>query len=397
MLRLPEPPRLLAFRSLALRNPDVTQNRYPSWAPRFWHGMHVSAWFRLLRQNAFRVHPTRWGLAATVSGVTCFNSTMRLWNEAAYRSRIDATELVAPPIFIVGHWRSGTTYLHELMSCDDRLTTPTSYQCFAANHFLVTQSWLPKLIWFLMPAKRPMDNVRTSWDSPQEDEFALCSLGVPSPYLRIAFPNGPLRYWEYLDLQNLSEKERSTWEQRFVSFLRALTVSGQKQIVLKSPTHTARIATLARLFPNSRFVHIVRDPRTLFPSTMNLWQVLDDAQALQRPHHRDLQDYVFETFERMDDAFQAQREQLAPEQIVEVRYEDLVAAPIEEMAKIYEHLKLGDFQQMRPRLEAMTRAKRRYKTNQYELPADTEQQILSRWRSYAVRYGYLTAAGTLVD
>jgi omega-hydroxy-beta-dihydromenaquinone-9 sulfotransferase len=354
--------------------------------------MRISAWLRLLWQNQFRVHPTRLGLAFTVSGATCFNSTMRLLNEAFYRQRINNTPLVAPPVFIVGHWRSGTTYLHELMSCDERLTTPSSYQCFAANHFLFTQSWLPKLIWFLMPTRRPMDNVRTSWDSPQEDEFALCSLGAPSPYLRIAFPNNPRRYDEYLDLAGITDEARESWEQQLVSFLRALTVCSHKQLVLKSPTHTARVATLARLFPGSRFVHIVRDPRTLFPSTMKLWQVLDEAQALQRPDHRNLQDYVFETFERMYDAFESQRAELTPEQLVEVRYEDVVASPIDAMRSIYERLDLGDFEAMRPRLEAMTRAKRRYKTNRYELPADTEQLILSRWRNYATKYGYLEAA-----
>jgi hypothetical protein len=37
------------------------------------------------------------------------------------------------------------------------------------------------------------------WDRPQEDEFALANLGVPSPYLAWAFPHhGPVND-EYLD------------------------------------------------------------------------------------------------------------------------------------------------------------------------------------------------------
>ena len=36
-----------------------------------------------------------------------------------------------------------------------------------------------------------MDNMAAGWDHPQEDEFALCNMGVPSPYLTIIFPNRP--------------------------------------------------------------------------------------------------------------------------------------------------------------------------------------------------------------
>ena len=34
-----------------------------------------------------------------------------------------------------------------------------------------------------------MDNMKAGWDRPQEDEFGLCMMGQPSPYLTIAFPN----------------------------------------------------------------------------------------------------------------------------------------------------------------------------------------------------------------
>ena len=42
-----------------------------------------------------------------------------------------------------------------------------------------------------MPSRRPMDNMPAGWDRPQEDEFALCMMGQPSPYADIAFPNRP--------------------------------------------------------------------------------------------------------------------------------------------------------------------------------------------------------------
>jgi LPS sulfotransferase NodH len=345
-------------------------------------------WWRLLRRNHFRVHPLRWGLAGTVSALTLFNSTMGTLSRWRYGHRVQGTRLTADPIFIVGHWRSGTTYLHELLSCDTRFATPTTYECFAANHFLFTRSWLPRLAWFIMPSQRPMDNVRTGWDSPQEDEFALCSLGTPSPYLRMAFPNEPDQYLEYLDLQTLPAEALRDWQGKLNDFLSKLTWLHQKRLILKSPTHTARIAVLAQMFPQAKFLHIVRNPLTVYPSTLNLWHVLDAAQGLQIPHNRHLKAYVLAAFERMYTAFERQRAALRGDQIFDLRYEDLVDDPVVVLRTAYEHLQLGDFEAVRPALETMTQANRRYRTNQYQLDEPTVNEIMTRWSDYAVRYGY---------
>jgi omega-hydroxy-beta-dihydromenaquinone-9 sulfotransferase len=350
--------------------------------------MQFGSWLRLLRRNRFRVHPTRWGLAMTITSLTVFNSLMGRFSRWRYRDRVEATELVETPIFIVGHWRSGTTYLHELLSLDARFASPTTYECFAANHFLSTAFWLPRLVWFLMPARRPMDNVHAGWDSPQEDEFALCSLGVPSPYLRMAFPNEPDQYLEYLDLQTLPAPALRDWQDALWHFLRCLTFRHQKRLILKSPTHTARIRLLAQMFPQARFLHIVRNPLSVYPSTINLWQVLDEAQGLQRPHHRQLKSYVLAAFERMYTAFETQRAELRPDQIFDLRYEDLVDDPVKALQQAYAHLRLGDFENIRPALESIAQTKRRYQTNQYDLPEELANEILQRWSVYARRYGY---------
>ena len=368
--------------------PQRPRPAYPAWAPRFWHGMRFTDWLRLLRRHRFRVHPLRLGLATTVTLTTIVNSQLAALTRAVFGRRIRQTELVAAPIFIVGHWRSGTTYLHELMACDARFATPTTYQCFAASHFLLTQAWIPRLAWFLLPSQRPMDNVRNGWHMPQEDEFALCALGLPSPYLRIAFPNEAQRHFEFLDLQDIAPQERSRWETGLRHFLRSLTVATGKQLVLKSPTHTARLEVLARLFPNARFVHITRDPSAVFPSTINLWRVLDEAQSLQRPHHRTLEEYVCEAFTRMYRAFESQRARIAPEQVCDIRYEDLVKDPLATMRQVYTHLDLGGFDDVEPALRELTQAQRDYRTNTFDLSPTIQTLIREHCRDYAEKYGY---------
>lgn len=330
----------------------------------------------------------RWGLATTITGLTVFNSTMRLASQLRYGRRVRETTLVEDPIFIVGHWRSGTTYLHELLSCDDRFATPTTYQCFAANHFLLTDGWLPRMVWFLVPSRRPMDNVQVGWQAPQEDEFALCSLGTPSPYLRIAFPNDEDNCLRYLDLHDLDAASLQAWQDALRWFLQSMTLATGRQLVLKSPTHTARVGLLAEMFPRAKFLHIVRDPPTLYASTLKLWRVLDRAQGLQLPHFRQLESYVIEAFCQMYAAFERDRQTLSADRVHDLRYEDLVRDPLGELERAYARLQLGDFAQVRSSLEAFTSSKREYQTNRYELDAETRARIERAWGFYAERYGY---------
>ena len=162
---------------------------------------------------------------------------------------------------MIGHWRSGTTLLHELLVLDSRHTYADTYDCFAPNHFLVS-SWLIRpTLGLLMPARRPVDNMAAGWDHPQEDEFALCNMGVPSPYLTAAFPNCPSQYPEYLDLRDVPPAAVQRWKDSLRWFLTCLTVRRPKRIVLKSPAHTCRIKVLLEMFPNAKFVHIV--PRSI--------------------------------------------------------------------------------------------------------------------------------------
>jgi hypothetical protein len=302
--------------------------------------------------------------------------------------RVAKTEIKHEPLFIIGHWRAGTTLLHELMVLDERHTSPTTYECLVPNHFLLSEDFVCRWLNFLLPAHRPMDNMLAGWDRPQEDEFALCNLGLPSPYLRIAFPNHPPQDTDYLTLEGLPPEKLDHWKRVFLNFLRQITYRTPKRIVLKSPPHTCRIKTLLEMFPKARFVHIVRDPFVLFPSTMNLWRTLYKRHGMQVPQYEGLAEHVFETFERMYERFEAERELIAPERFCEVRYEDLVLDPVENVRAIYEKLGLGEFDAVFPALETYVAGTEGYQTNRYELAPDERDEIRRRWGRYLRKYGY---------
>src|SRR5215831_1243496 len=221
----------------------------PEWTPRIWEGIDFFAWVRLLARNRFAVDSSCLYIAIVVTFVSIFHSILRLLQEAWLGGHVRPTVIRQPPIFIVGHWRTGTTLLHELLVLDRRHAYPTTYECLAPNHFLLSEKLLTRLFSWMTPAHRPMDNMAAGWDRPQEDEFALCMLGLPSPYLKIAFPNRPEPYPESDDLEGMPPRRRAAWKRGFYRFLQTLTYKDPGRLVLKSPTHSCRIPTLLEMFP----------------------------------------------------------------------------------------------------------------------------------------------------
>src|SRR5436190_15005136 len=119
--------------SLKDRPEKIEVHPYRAWAARFWHGMLTSAWLRLLARNRFQIHPLRIGLACTISFATVVNSLLHPLERLIFGRGIARTEIRKAPIFILGHWRSGTTLLHELLVLDQRHGFPTTYECLAPN------------------------------------------------------------------------------------------------------------------------------------------------------------------------------------------------------------------------------------------------------------------------
>ena len=358
------------------------------WTPRIWQGLDFVAWVQLLVRNRAALSPSCAYMGAVITVVSAVHTLLRLVERACYGRRVAATAFPAPPIFIVGHWRTGTTLVHELLGLDERHTYPTTYECLEPNHFLLTEWVFRRWPRLLMASRRPMDNMAAGWDRPQEDEFALCMMGQPSPYLKIAFPNRPAPDPRYLDLEGLSPRALAAWERAFVGFLRRVTFRRPRRLVLKSPTHSCRIPALLKLFPDARFVHVVRDPYVVFPSTVHLWRSLWATHGLQRPRFEGLEEYVFAHFLHLDDRLEQGRALVDPARFCEVRYEDLVRDPIGQMQALYEHLELGEFERLRPRLERYLAGLSGYETNRYTLPADLRAEIERRWGHVIRRYGY---------
>ena len=356
--------------------------------PRIWSGMGLPSYLGLLARNRFAIGWRRIPMALVLGGITTSNSLMGGLSRLVYGRRIADTQIKQDPVFIVGHWRSGTTFLHELLCQDERHTYPTTYECFQPRHFLLTEEICCRWFSFMMPKKRLQDDVPMGLRRPQEDEFALFNLGERSSFFTVAFPNRSPQDEEYLDLEGLPPEALEKWKATLRRFLTEITYTRPQRIVLKSPQHTARVKHLLQMFPGARFVYIVRDPQAVYASTMKLWKLMFTTQGFQTPTFAGLEEYVFETFNRMHGAFERARPLIPPSHFAEVKYEDLVADPLAQVERIYGEIGLEEFEPARPAVERYLESMAGYQTNRYTLEPEVRREIAARWGDFIKQHGY---------
>lgn len=364
-------------------------NSYPPWAPRIWSGLRPRDHWDLLAENQFSIHPSRYPMTGLVSIWSLFNAGMSLVQKITHQKRIDQTEIAEPPIFIIGHWRSGTTLLHELLSLDSNFAYPSNLETFVPHHFLVSQPVVKPLLRWLLPGKRPMDNMSVAPDLPQEDEFALLLLGAASHYRRMGFPATTNEYFRYLDSQNLDPHQIEKFERLLRYFFKSLTYKHGRRLVLKSPPHTGRIRSLANWFPGAKFVHISRDPFDVVPSTMRLWKIADDVHAYQKRRYSDVEllDYICRCKDVMYAAYHRDKVVLSENQLVEVRFGDLTANPVDTIRSIYESLELDGFGQLEKAIEENFSNRREHKKNVHNIDSFVDR-IAVEWSDYMQWFGY---------
>ncbi len=327
-------------------------------------------------------------MAAIITLLSLSNSLLAYISDRRYARQVTDTKINPPPLFVLGHWRTGTTLLHELLVKDDRFSFPTTFQCMTPHHFLWSDRWLSSRLDWLMPSRRPMDDMAIGMNRPQEDEFALVNLGLGSPYLEWAFPNRRQCYDAYLTLHSLSDDERANWKSQFERFVKQLYLLNPKRVVLKSPTHTARIRTLLEIFPDARFVHIVRNPLQSIPSTVRTWTRVCDAISLQVRREPVTVDRILDVFEVMYHRFDSDCGLIPPDRIVEIRYEDLVANPLPQLQGIYSSLGLDDFEYAQPAISTYLASTANYKPNNLQITDDVKEKIRTRCGKYMSKYGY---------
>ncbi|MFN7175105.1 MAG: sulfotransferase family protein, partial [Thermaurantiacus tibetensis] len=296
-----------------------------------------------------------------------------------------------PPLFVLGHWRSGTTHLVNILGQADFAYVPP-VAVGMPWEMLTLGRLLRPLLERALPEGRYIDRVAVTPTSPQEDEIAIANMSAISFYHGIYLPSGFDRFVPRgLFFEGASKADVAEWTEAFVLFTRKVSwAAGRKPALVKNPVYTARAGMLRKLFPRAKFIHIHRDPFDVFLSMRNFWARLFEALALQPFDHVDIDEVVLSTYARMMTAFEEQTRGWAAPDFVEVAYADLDARPLETVAHIYEALALPGFNAVRPKMAAYLETVKSFEKNRFRGDAEAVAKVSQRWAHWIAKWGYAT-------
>jgi omega-hydroxy-beta-dihydromenaquinone-9 sulfotransferase len=358
---------------------------------RVWYGIGIETWAPLLLRYGHTVSPWQLPRLVLFTLLSALNSFCGLLTRLLFGARIGEVRLHPAPIFVLGHWRTGTTYLHELLASDPRFIYPRGYQCGAPRLFLLLETTFRPFLNFALPQHRPMDAMRFDLERAQEDEYALLGLIGHSNMRSFIFPAAGPQDADYLSLRKLDDRARQCWTDNWIYFLKSVAIrhGDDQRFILKSPQHTARVRTILQVFPQAKVVHLVRNPLDIYASSVRTWKALCDTQGLQRPGAADgwIPENVLSTFQEMHRCFEADRHLIPRANLIDVRYEELTADPMQTLQQIYAQFGLGNPRDCAAIAERISESAH-YRRNAHRLSASELHSVAVRWADFTQRYGY---------
>jgi hypothetical protein len=194
------------------------------------------------------------------------------------------TQLIEKPLFILGNLRSGSTFLHRLLSRDTEtftsLTTWDIYLTPSVTQKKITQffSRLDKklgghvhrlLYEFDRRTLGQFKIHRISFFQPEEDENILLHIW-DSFWVSFLFPFMD----ELPNYQHFDEALSPEHKRRIMTFYKSMLqrhmyATGKKYFVAKNPAFSPKIETLLEFFPDARIIYLARNPLDMLPSTIS--------------------------------------------------------------------------------------------------------------------------------
>ncbi len=352
-------------------------------------GFTLKTLIRLLRKHGWDKNKQNIKRVSYLFSMGCLLSALAWREKRIFHDRVKKTPIQNDPVFIIGHWRSGTTHLHNLLIQNTHFTYVRNYQSIFAPCFLLprVRKFSHRLDNIVKLDTRPMDNIPFGTQEPWEDEFILTALTGISPLIRVMFP----RYYaqkgyKYNDAETAYAK--SIWQKKFKYLLQRLTFLENKQILLKSPTHTARINGILRSFPNSKFVFIVRNPYNVYKSNEILWENAYALSHLQAITKDEIDEYILSTYEYLHDTYINEKANIPDNNLIEIKYEDLDLYPRQTVQEIYETFEIPFDRIEKENLNNYISSIKNYKKNQYQIDQDTKRRVYNRWNKYFDYFNY---------
>lgn len=267
---------------------------------------------------------------------------LRLAEIIIYHRKIKAHQIDQPPVFILGHWRSGTSFLQGLVCRDNRMASNTIFGSLFPECLYLTEAWLKPVLNFIcrtFKIQYSIQRVPMDLGLPAETDMTLCSLCSEESYTwGQLFPK---RFDDWIDKTVLRNNE--TWIRDYDYFIRKLSLKHRgKRIVVKSPGDTGRVDMLLRQYPKALFIYIQRDAEAVFSSNVYFWRVLQREVSLQQIPEDRINEMIRANYERIVSRYMEQKHLIPTNQIAEIQFDELVKDPEGQLKIAYQKLGLGE-------------------------------------------------------
>ena len=260
-----------------------------------------------------------------------------------YRTIRHHASLAVPPVFIIGHWRSGTSFLHNLLCRAYPAAYTTTYHAAFPNNLFAFKGLVKFFMWVFMPRMRPTDAMKMHPDLPQEEELALGQERFFSFYYWFYFPRQAKNLAdEFMYLDDPQSMRSKKFQQHYMEYIRRCQLNTRGEVFIsKNPANTARIAVLIDRFPDARFIYLKRDPYETLQSSMIFFKSLLKGISLQDYEEREVDRFILGNYKRMIGAYLEKKNLIPSDQLIELSYEELTKHPAQVIPAVTERLDLG--------------------------------------------------------
>jgi hypothetical protein len=277
----------------------------------------------------------------------------RILEEVNFSEKIRNHELKEDPIFIIGHWRSGTSFLQYLLGKDPQFAYMNKFQVVFPDIFLYSERFLkpfveslPKTFNITQDAQNMSINLEL--DSPSEIEIALTTIISPtSLHWGHIFPENAREYFDkFLFFEGIDEEEIIKWKTSYHHLIKKISLKNHgRQVLIKSPGNTSRIQQLLEQYPKARFIFIHRNPYDVFYSSKKLWNTLLDNLALQDFTETQMEKEIIYVYQKLMKSYLKQRSLIPEGQLAEIPFTPFMKNPLDELQQVYQQLNLEGFEE----------------------------------------------------
>lgn len=305
----------------------------------------------------------------------------RLLELIIFNNKINNHEIKEDPIFIIGHWRSGTSHLQNLLRLDKRTTSIGIFSSIFSGSFILTSSIIKPIaqkMCDILDVEYSIQRTPLDLDYPGELDTGLCFL--PNEHSYTWGHMFPINFKKYMDkcVFNDDSTLMSKWLDDYDYLIKKVSFfSRGKRVIVKSPGDTGRIKFLQQRYPRAKFVYIHREPLAVYHSSVFLWNKIRDKFCLQSLTDEQIHKNIVHTYPKLISRYIEQRDQIKKENLVEITFKQLIEEPLKTIDKIYLALYLGDIPV--EELKLKINKNKSYITSEYITPRNLELELNSTW------------------